>query len=219
MNPSTETPEQKIIRDSAVPPSANLSDALTQIGLKFQTLRSYIRPVVALPLWGPAFTVQCYPGATWAMEEAIEKAQPGDVLVTDGESYPDGVLMGGLISLRAKQRGIAGAVIDGAVRDVEEMRQRDFPVYATSISPRSGTHDQLGGWGGTIHCAGVTVQPGDFVAGDDDGVVIIPRSRVQETLALAAKIEKRESFITRALERNLSLPEAAREYEKQMSDQ
>ncbi|MSR65045.1 MAG: RraA family protein [Verrucomicrobiae bacterium] len=101
-----------------IPAVANISDAMGQLGLKFQTMHSRVRPVFTpIYLSGHAYTVQCYPGATWAVEEAIEKAKPGEVLVVNGENYAGAVLMGELMSGRAAKRGIAGAVIDGAVRD------------------------------------------------------------------------------------------------------
>ncbi len=201
--------------EMAFPSSANLSDALGQLGYKFQTLHSRVRPITGIPVWGPAYTVQCYPGATFALEEALEKAAPGDVLMVAGEAFTEAVLMGGLMSTRAKQRGIAGAVVDGAVRDVAELRKLRWPVYATGVTPRAGTFAQLGQWETAVSCGGVVVQPGDMVAADDDGIVVAPAGILDEALERAWEIERKENFIAKAVVEGLSLAEAVREYQAQ----
>src|SRR3954452_11216989 len=102
--------------------SAHVSDALRACGCAFQAIDAGIRPVARnMRLAGPAFTVRCYPGATWALEQALELAPPGSVLAVDGGASPDVILMGGLMSTRAHARGIAGAVLDAAVRDVDDI--------------------------------------------------------------------------------------------------
>jgi RraA family protein len=207
-----ETGPLQVERDEPFPSSANLSDALGQLGLKFQTLHSRIRPITGLPVRGPAFTVQCYPGANSTVEEALEAASPGDVLVINGEAFPEAVLMGGLMSSRAKQRGLAGAVIDGAVRDVAELRQLQWPVFAVGLTPRAGTIAKLGQLNVPISCGDVVIRSGDMIAGDEDGIVAIPALEVEKTLALAREIENKEAFIKEAIERGLSLQEAGGEY-------
>lgn len=201
--------------DLPFPSTANLSDALGQLGCKFQTLHGRVRPITGLGVWGPAFTVQCYPGATFAVEEALEKATPGDVLVVAGEAYTGAVLMGGLMSSRARQRGIAGAIVDGAVRDVAELRQLNWPVYAAGITPRAGTFAELGAWQGSVCCGEVVVHPGDLVAADDDGVVVVPQAIADEAVERAWEIERKERFIAKAIIGGLSLPEAVREFQAQ----
>ncbi len=203
----------RLAADRPFPSSANLSDALSQLGFKFQTLHSRIRPITGCPVQGPAYTVQCYPGATHAVEEALEKALPGDVLVVNGEGFIGAVLMGGLMSGRARQRGLAGAVVDGAVRDVAELKKMQWPVFAAGITPRSGTFAKLGQQQAIVSCGDVIIQPKDMIVGDEDGVVVIPADLLEETLQLACEIEQREAFITRALKNGSSLPEAAQEYQ------
>ena len=198
------------------PSTANLSDAMGLLGYKFQTLHNRIQPVTNVSVWGPAYTVQCYPGATYAVEEALEKASPGDVLVVDGEGYTGAVLMGGLMSGRARQRGLAGAIIDGAVRDVEELRKHRWPVYAAGITPRAGTFAQLGQLEIPVSCGNIIVQPGDMIAGDADGVVAIPAAILDQTLEAAWDIENKENYIAAALENGLSLPEAVQEYKNRL---
>lgn len=215
MTPTITLPSQPSadIRKRNRPSSSNISDALGQLGFKFQTLHSRIHSITGLPVWGPAFTVQCYPGATWAVEEALENASPGDVLVINGEGFLGAVLMGGLMSTRAQHRGLAGAVIDGAVRDVAELKKMRWPVFATGTTPRCGTTSKLGQRQVPISCADITIHPGDIIAGDEDGVVVIPFDVLDEALELAWEIEEKEAFITKALHNGLSLPEAVGEYQ------
>ncbi len=196
--------------ERGIPAAAHLSDALGQLGLKFQTMHSRIRPVFTpIRLTGPAYTVQCYPGATWAVEEAIENARPGDVLVVNGQNFDGAVLMGELMSGRAARRGLAGAVIDGAVRDTVALRKARWPMFASHITPRAGTFDKLGQQQVVITCGEVVVHPGDFIVGDDDGVVVIPAKRRHEVIDRARAIEKKERFIAAALRKGLSLSQAA----------
>jgi 3-hexulose-6-phosphate synthase/6-phospho-3-hexuloisomerase len=116
--------------------------------------------------------------------------------------------MGGLMSLRANKRGLAGAVIDGAVRDVAELRKARWPVFATAITPRAGTHDQQGAWNTPISCAGVVVSPGDWVVADDDGVVVVPQAIWDDAMAAAQAVERKEQFIAAALLAGDSLADA-----------
>ena len=130
---------------------ANVSDALRKVGKCFQAMDAGIRPLVNdMAVAGPAFTVRCYPDATWAIEKSLELAQPGDVLVVDGGASPHVILMGGLMSIRAKLRGIAGAVLDAAVRDTQEIVSLNFPVFSRYVCPRAGTFSEIGEWQTTI---------------------------------------------------------------------
>lgn len=197
---------------------ASLSDAMGQHGLKFQTLDARIRPVFTpIAVLGPAYTVQCYAGATFAVEEAIEKAEAGSVLVIAGEGYTGAVLMGELLSARAHHRGVAGAVIDGAVRDTAKLREAQWPIFAAAITPRAGTHDKLGEQQIPISCGGVVVRPGDIIAGDDDGIVVVPHERWAEVQAWAQEIERKEAFLAKALAAGASLGEAVARYKAEAS--
>lgn len=201
-----ETPSSP---DEHFPPAANFSDALRQNGWKFQTMHSSIRPVFTpIRIVAPAYTVRCYAGATWALEQAIEEAPQGAVLVVDGGGYTEAVLMGGLMSLRARKRGLAGAIIDGAVRDHQELRQAQWPIFSTAITPRAGTHDQQGEWNIPVTCGNVIVHSGDWIIADDDGVVVVPQAIWDETCATAHAVEKREQQIETHLNAGHSIAEA-----------
>jgi len=194
---------------TSLPSAANFSDALRLMGHPFQTLRGNFRcPFPNAHLCGPAYPVRCYSGATWAVENAVEEAPAGSILIMDGGGYPHAVLMGGLLSLRAAQRGILGAVIDGAIRDLPDLIKEQWPVFATHHTPAGGTFAQMGDWGKPISCAGVCVQAGDFIIADDDGVVVIPSTLLEETRKQAQAIEEKERFLDQALREGRSLSEA-----------
>ena len=189
--------------------SAHVCDALRSCGRAFQAIDAGIRPIAgSMRLAGPAFTVRCYPGATWALEQALELAPAGSVLAVDGGASPDVILMGGLMSTRAKARGIAGAVLDAAVRDVDDIAAIQFPVFSRYICPRAGTFDKIGEWD-TIVCLGrVPVRPGDWVVADCNGVVVVPSEMRQQVLDQARRIVKKEAALAPLLREGKTFAEA-----------
>ncbi len=180
--------------------SATISDALFRMGHKNRTLRSRIKPVdPAMRVCGPAFTVHAYPGGTYATGKAIAEAAPGEVVVVDGGGYTEAVLWGEVMSWMAVAKGLAGAVIDGAVRDIDGVKESGFALFAAGITPAAGTGDKLGEVGIPIQCAGVAVQPGDQVFGDYMGVVIAHPQELDDVLDWCHKIlDKEAELIARA---------------------
>lgn len=189
--------------------SANVSDALRAVGRSFQAMDAGIRPLsLAMKVAGPAFTVRCYPGATWALEQALDLAPPGSVLVVDGGGVIDVILMGGLMSTRAQARGIAGAVVDGAVRDVDDILALGFPVFSRGICPRAGTFAEIGEWGTTICCGRIPVRPGDWIVADGSGIVVVPVESLAAVREQAEEIHAREAALTPHLKAGLGFKEA-----------
>lgn len=191
--------------------SANVSDALRQLGRYFQAMDGGIRPIApGMKLAGPAYTVRCYPGATWAMERAMESARPGEVLVADGAGAADLILMGGLMGRRMHARGLAGAVVDGAVRDTDQLAAIGFNVFSRHVCPRAGTYAEIGEQQTIVCCGRLPVRPGDWIVADADGVTVIPVELLDEAIARAAAIHAREARIDEHLRQGLSLADAAR---------
>ena len=125
---------------------------------------------------GTAVTVQTFEG-DWAKSvEAIEVAEEGDVIVIYNGS-PHIAPWGGLATLSCLNKKISGVVIDGAVRDIEEIRNIGLPVFATSNVPNAGYPKGFGEINATITCGSQTVEPGDYIIGDDNGVVVVPKKR------------------------------------------
>ncbi len=136
---------------------------------------------------GPAITVEVRPGDNLAIHGALAIAQPGDVIVVDGKGDLSAALVGEIMSTQAVATGIAGFVIDGAVRDSHELAGGDFPIFAAGLNPAGPTKSVAGRINLPISVAGATVYPGDLIVGDADGVVVIPRADVAQILALAQK--------------------------------
>jgi regulator of RNase E activity RraA len=191
--------------------SAAVSDGLRTLKKHFQCMEGGIRPLSdTFQLCGPAFTVRCYPGATWALEQALELALPGDVLVVDAGERGDVIIMGALMSQRAQSRGLAGAIVDGAVRDVSEIVQLGFPVFSRHICPRAGTFAEIGEWQTTICCGRIPVRPGDWIVGDSSGIVVVPKDLVWEAAAEAKSIVDRERWIAQVLRDGHSFADLAK---------
>ena len=140
-----------------------------------------------MKLAGPALTVDVRPGDNLMIHAAIALAKPGDVLVIDGKGDQTAALMGTIMMAACRQRGIAGVVIDGAVRDSLEIDEMDYPVFSRGTNPNGPTKNVAGRIGHPISIGNVAVCSGDLVVADADGVVVIARERVEALLPLARK--------------------------------
>ncbi len=141
----------------------------------------------SMRLAGPAVTVEVRPGDNLMIHVALAIAQPGDVIVVDGKGDLSSALMGEIMSRQAAALGIAGVVIDGAVRDSEAIREMGFAMYAAGLNPNGPTKSVAGRVNHPISIGGVTVNPGDLVVGDADGVTVIERAKAAAMLPLAAE--------------------------------
>ena len=136
---------------------------------------------------GPAFTIEVRAGDNLMIHAAMAMAKPGDVLVIDGKADRTCALMGSIMLNACKKLGLAGVVIDGSIRDTEELRELGFPVWAIGANPNGPTKNIPGRINGPISCGGASVSPGDLIVGDADGVVVIERERAASLLPLAAQ--------------------------------
>jgi regulator of RNase E activity RraA len=174
----------EVVRKAAAFPAANLADEQGRRG----TLNGRIAPLApSMKLAGPAFTNEVRPGDNLMIHAALSLAKPGDVLVIDGKADLSCALMGSLMLNTAKVIGLGGVVIDGAVRDVLELRELGFPVFAAGANPNGPTKLVPGRINWPVAVGGITVHPGDLIVGDADGVVVIEKARAESLLALAAK--------------------------------
>ncbi|MGH2662936.1 MAG: RraA family protein [Actinomycetota bacterium] len=165
-----------------------ISDALN----RFQVMQGGIRGLSGGRLFGPAYPVRAMVGENSVIHRAVAQAPPGAVLVVDAEGHVDRAVWGDVLTVAALAGGVAGAVVDGAVRDLEAIRERGFCLFARGVSA-AGPHK---GWEGTIgrpvQCGGVVVAKGDLVIGDGDGVVVVPAELVETTLEGASAARERE---------------------------
>ena len=141
----------------------------------------------SMRLAGPAFTIEVRPGDNLMIHTAMSLAKPGDVLVIDGKGDRTCALMGSLMINACRKLGLAGVVIDAAVRDSEELRELGFPVYAVGTNPNGPTKFVPGRINWPISCGGIAVRPGDLIVGDADGVVVVEREKAASLLEAAAK--------------------------------
>src|SRR5580700_9152467 len=199
---------------------ASVSDALEQITHKKMYMSHRMQPIFTAKFAGFARTVQLKkdegnkdPEALTGMLEAIDQGSTNSVYVMVVEDGADIAGMGGLMGTAMAARGYSGAVIDGGVRDVAYLRKIEFPVYATGIVPSTSVHHyRFGGSQIPVTCDGVTVNAGDIIAADSDGVVVVPRARAQEVLTLAQQMDFKEHSMYAVIEQMKSIVEAVKKF-------
>ena len=143
--------------------------------------------VPAMRVCGPAFTIEVRPGDNLMIHAAMAMAKPGDVLVIDGKADRTAALMGSIMLNACKKLGFAGVVLDASIRDTEELRELGFPVWSIGANPNGPTKGVSGRINWPVSCGGVTVNPGDLIVGDADGITVVEREKVASLLPLAAK--------------------------------
>lgn len=175
-------------------PSCVVADAQERAGV----MHSTIKPLTPETRFvGPALTVRLEPGNQVDCLDALSVAQKGDVIVIDAAGETETSIWGGLMSGLCQIKGVVGAVVDGAIRDVDETRDLGFMIFSKAVVPRS-THTPYSGRmepieiNVTIQCAGVVVNPGDLVLGDEIGVVVIPLQKAAEVLEKARQQADKE---------------------------
>ena len=173
-----------------------VSDALDKGG----AMGNEIRPWSASArMAGPAFTVQVHTADILMVAKALAECPAGHVLVIDGHGEKDTALWGGLTTMSALMKGLAGVVVEGAIRDLADIRVSKLPVFARAVVPNAGGAQYVGKLQVPVACGGVVVQPGDWVVGDEDGVVVIPLARLEEVVEKAARIVEAEKRIAKAI--------------------
>lgn len=176
-------------------PVALLSDQL-QRNHGIAGLRPYHR---GAPLAGTALTVRTRAGDNLAILRAFDFCRPGHVLVVAADGDVTNALVGGILTLFAESLGLAGMVLDGAVRDVAELAERDFPVWARGHTHRGPYKDGPGALNVPVAIGGQPIRPGDLVVGDADGLLAFPAERAEELIARAEAQRRREEETIRAI--------------------
>lgn len=184
--------------------AATLHEAFERRG----DLPAAIRAVVVPRLAGPALTVSTRPGNNLLIHRALLQARPGEVLVValteQGADGHDFGYWGDILTTAAIEKGIAGLVIDGCVRDIEAIRALGFPVFCRGTAIRGTAKAPEGEVGGSVRIGAVEIARGDLVVGDADGVVVLPAAQVAATLERAARRERKEHAIVEELKRGRS---------------
>ena len=188
-------------------------------------MAGYARTVRYLPLREDLST--SHGGGINAQRRAIEAIRPDEILVIEARGDQTAGTIGDILALRAQVRGAAGIVTDGAIRDSTALAGLQIPIYHAAVHPAVlGRRHVPWETGVTVACAGVTIQPGDILVGDADGVIVLPPDRAAELLAEASEQERQEEFIAERVAAGESvdglfpLPEARRpEYQAWLARQ
>jgi len=185
--------------------TAAISDAMEP---RLSAMDAEIKSVIGkVHVAGPALTVRCYPGDELAFEKAIEMAEKGDVIVIDARGVTQAALGGGIMFGQLWLKGAEAVIIDGATRDVEEIMEYGFPVFARAVTPTSAVAASMGEINAPIQCGGVPVHPGDIIVGDTDGVVVVPRDEAEAVLIIAEKIASMDDQTVRWIKQKISMAE------------
>ena len=170
-------------------PVANVSDSMQRMTAAGSSLRPMHK---GGGLAGPALTVKTRPGDNLMVHKAIDIAESGDVIVVDAGGDLTNAIIGELMLVHAVKRGVAGFVINGAVRDLATIRGQATPVFAAGVTHRGPYKNGPGEINGRIAIGGMVIEPGDLIIGDDDGLLCVPFADLAETLAAAQAKQKAE---------------------------
>ncbi len=182
--------DPKLIAALGQLPTSTIHEAQGQVGALAHT----VRPIYpGMKCCGSACTVHSHGGDNLMLHKAIYVAEPGDVIIHDGDDWLESNVWGEVMTTGAMQRGVAGFVTSGVVRDIEPIHAKGFPIFSQGVSMKWGHKAALGTINHPIVCGGVAVNPGDIIVGDDDGVVVVPLDDAEWVLQKALEREAREA--------------------------
>jgi RraA family protein len=183
-------PDPRLVAELGKMVTPHLSDSMERLYASGPQLRPMHKQG---KLAGPAYTVKTAPGDNLLVHKALDSAQKGDVIVVDAGGFGEHAIIGELMMSRARQRGIAGIVIWGAIRDSAEIGAGTYPVYACAVTHRGPYKNGPGEINVPIMMGGMPVNPGDIIVGDADGLVAIPLEMAERVLASARAILEKET--------------------------
>jgi len=199
--------------------AASVSDAVEQVLHEKRYMSHKMQAIFPTKFVGTALTVQLLkqenndPNALQGMLQAIDSGGKDNVYVMQVQDGADIAGMGGLMGTAMWSRGFSGAVIDGGVRDLPQLKRIGFPVYATGVVPSTSvSHYRFGGMNVPVVCDGVKVNPGDIISADQDGVVVIPKDKAVEVLIRAQKLDQTEHAMYPYIEKLHSIVAAVKEF-------
>lgn len=175
----------------------HISDNMNRMHAAAAGLRPYHKEG---KLVGTAFTVKTRPGDNLMVHKAIDLAEPGDIIVVDAGGDVTNAIIGEIMMRLAQKKGLAGFVIDGAIRDLAAIQQDVFPVYAKAVTHRGPYKDGPGEINVPVSIGGMVVNPGDIIVGDEDGLSVVPLEMAEQVLGLVKEQQAREQMILNSIE-------------------
>ena len=201
-------PDADIIKKFVVP-TGYIADVQGRRG----ALDCGIKPLFDFPAFaGPAVTVKTVPDDNLAVFAAMSVVQTGDVLVVATDNWTGSAVMGDLVVTMFKNSGIAGVVIDGAVRDLDGISQVGLPVYARGLTANSSQKNGPGTIGAEISIGGVIVRSGDIIVGDSDGIAVLSRENISDALEGIKAVRERERAIEERIAAGMTMPDWVKEF-------
>lgn len=183
-----DRPDPELVEAFRGIPSSNINDMMNRL----YCMDAGISPLNSFEsMVGVAFTVKAPIGDNLIFHRALDLAKPGDILIVDGARAEDRSLAGEIMMTFAEKKGLAGIVVDGALRDLDGIRNLSIPVYARAVTPQGPFKNGPGEINVPVCCGGIAVLPGDIIVGDQDGIVVIRPEDAEEVLAVS-----REKFAT-----------------------
>lgn len=193
-----DRPARELVQGFKGIPVANIGDNMNRRAC----MNARIRPMNRSPLLGTAITVKASPGDNLMLYAAIEMALPGDVIVLDAQAELSNAITGELMMSWARAKGLAGVIVDGAVRDAEALGEISMPVYAAGVTPNGPFKNGPGEVNVPISCGGLVVKPGDIIVGDGDGIIVIDPGEAADVLNKARATVDKETGIKSAIKNN-----------------
>ena len=192
-----ERPAKEDIEKFRGIPSANISDASSRLF----GMCAAIRPMgKGKKVVGPALTVKSSMADNFIFHKALSMAQSGDVIVVNACGDMNQSVCGDVMFRYAQKQGIAGFVIDGCIRDVDYLKENDFPVYALGVTPRGPYKNPVGEINTDIACGGQVIHPGDLIVGDEDGIVVVRKEDIDIIYQKVLEIQKKENLMGELIE-------------------
>lgn len=189
-------PNPELIRMFAGVPIPNIGDCMNRTA----ALGSSLKALNGARMMGTAYTVNCPAGDNLLFYYAIDNAKPGDVIVVANHGYTERALCGEIMATMAQKRGLAGFVIDGAIRDKSELAKMDFPVFAVASSPNGPYKNGPGDINVPVSVGGKVICPGDILIGDPDGIIVMKPDQAEEIHRKAVAVMEKEAGMLRRIE-------------------
>lgn len=185
-------PDPKLVEAFSKIPASNIADTMGRscaMNPRIKLVSSPVAQVVA----GPAYTVKCRAGDNLLLHAALNYCREGDIIVVSNEEDDTRALIGEvMMAYLYKVKKVAAIIIDGPIRDIDEIGKWDFPVYATGTTPGGPYKEGPGEVNVPIACGGISVNPGDIIVADPDGVIVIPRNDAATILPKAKEFQEQD---------------------------